>query len=69
LICGRCGIYVAAVLKAGDRSFATVNINTFDDLDRFKKEPVQANYDNETAAQRIARRQANWTPVISFEEG
>ena len=67
MICGQCGIYVAAVLKAGDKSYATVNINALDDVDRFKKEPVTANYDGESEAQRTTRRKANWTPVVSFE--
>lgn len=69
LICGRCGIYVAAVIKVGDKSYATLNINTFDDLERFKREAVPVHYGKETAAQRIARRKTNWTPVASFKEG
>jgi len=69
LICGKCGIYVGAQMKVGDKAYATLNINSFDLVESFKQEPVKFSYDGETEAQRRARRSANWTPVVAFTEG
>ncbi len=68
LICKRCGVYLAAVMTEGGKSYATININTFDFLERFGKEPVTVTYDGESEAERIARRKKNWTPVVAFSE-
>lgn len=66
LLCRHCGVYVAAVLSAGDRARAIVNLNTFDPAvpDLARPEPVR--YDAESRDGRVARRLARWTPV---EEG
>lgn len=69
LICGRCGVYIGAVMEAGNRSFAVVNLNTLDDAAGFRQSPVAVSYDGETEEERIARRKAKWTPVISVVEG
>ena len=66
LICKRCGIYVGAVIGAGDKAYATVNINTFDDSEGITQEPISVTYEGETAEQRRVRRAANWTPVVGF---
>src|SRR5713226_135868 len=63
LVCGRCGVYVAAVLTADGSSFAVVNINTLDSADRFTQEARGVSYEGESEAERIKRRQANWTPA------
>jgi len=64
LICGRCGIYVAAVLTVGDSSCATVNINSLDSPEGFTKEALRVGYDGEDEAGRIKRRRENWTPMV-----
>ncbi len=68
LICKRCGVYLAAVMTEGGKAYATVNINTLDFLERFRKKPVTVSYDGENEVERIARRKANWTPVVAFSE-
>lgn len=68
LICKRCGVYVGAVMQTGERSYATTNVNTFTAAARFAQEPVVVSYEGETEAKRIARREANWTPVLSIME-
>ena len=69
LICQRCGIYLAAVMTVDDNAYATLNINTFDSAESFKQRPNTVSYDGETEAQRRARREKNWTPVVEFREG
>lgn len=68
LVCARCGIYVAAVMNEGSASFATVNVNTLDVVDRFTQPATPVTYEAETPAERSARRQARWTPAAIVEE-
>lgn len=62
LICGRCGVYVGAVMEIDSATYATLNLNAFDDprLD-LAAEPVS--YEGESAAEKAARRRARWTPL------
>lgn len=68
LVCRRCGVYLAAVLMTEGTSYATVNINAFDSAKRFTQPPASVTYDGETVAERLARRKANWTPVVAIVE-
>jgi len=68
LICKRCGVYVAAVMRAGDKAYATLNLNALDDSGGITQEAVSVSYDAETEPQRRARREANWTPVAAIIE-
>jgi len=68
LVCGRCGIYVAAVMSEGAGCWATVNINTLDVVDRFTQPATPVTYEGESAAQRAARRRARWTPAVIVGE-
>ena len=63
LVCGRCGIYLAAVAGAGARWHATINVNTLDDAERFSRTPEPVDYDGESEQARGERRAARWTPV------
>ena len=68
LVCTRCGIYVAAVMEEGSGSYATVNVNTLDAVDRFTRPATPVTYEGESAAERSARRKARWTPAVIVEE-
>ena len=62
LVCGECGVYVAALITSSRGQFATLNINTIrPPLNVPQPEPVS--YDEESAEQRQARREQRWTPV------
>src|SRR3954463_16384352 len=55
VVCARCGMYCAAVLREGTGAWAVQNANLF--LDPAFDRPAQAvSYEGETAEQRIARR-------------
>jgi hypothetical protein len=56
-------------MKARDKVYATVNVNALDAAESFTLGPVAVSYEGESEAQRVARREANWTPVISFVQG
>jgi len=62
ILCGKCGVYLGAVAEIGGRTYATLNLNAFDDacLDLVAT-PVS--YDGESAAAKGDRRRARWTPA------
>jgi hypothetical protein len=62
LVCGECGIYVAALLTSSGGQFATLNINTIG-VPLNVREPEPVSYDGETVEQRQGRREQRWTPV------
>lgn len=67
LVCGRCGTYLGALMRAGDAAVATINVNNFDLPHPFDRDGVPVRYDDETEPARRARRAAGWTPVTAFE--
>jgi hypothetical protein len=65
LLCKACGVFVAAYMP--EPPLAVVNVNVLDASAAFLANPVQVvNLDGESLEQRLARRRARWTPVISF---
>jgi len=69
LICGRCGVYIGALLEDGEERWFTVNVNAFRQPPRDDFPIAPVDYDAEDVASRIARRKARWTPVIAFALG
>jgi hypothetical protein len=67
LVCARCGIYVAAVMREEGGAWATVNVNTLEPSEAFAREAVPVSYEGETEAERRARRRARWTPAVVVE--
>ncbi len=63
LVCKGCGVYVGAVMQDGERSYAVININTFQDPNVFTCDAKSMNYDNEDDAGRRERRRQRWVPV------
>jgi hypothetical protein len=64
LVCGDCGVYVAALLTSSQGQFATLNINAMRALPDVP-EPVPVSYEGESAEQRNSRREQRWTPVAA----
>jgi hypothetical protein len=71
LLCATCGVYVAAVIEADGRRYATVNVNVLAAGDTLSQAAEAVTYEGETAAERASRRRARWTPVeaIASDEG
>mgnify|MGYP002622716780 CR=1 FL=1 len=61
LLCGRCGVYVAAVMTAESGAVATLNINVLDAREAFARVPRSVSYEGESASQRRRRRAEHWT--------
>jgi hypothetical protein len=63
LLCRTCGTYVAAVLETGGRRISVVNVAGLG-VDAFRDRAADpVNYDGESEADRVTRRQANWMPI------
>ena len=61
LVCGRCGVYVAAVMATDAGAVATLNVNALDERAAFTQTPVAVDYSGETEQQRKLRRAERWT--------
>jgi hypothetical protein len=66
LICGRCGVYIGALMEDEGGSWFTVNVNAFRPPPREDFPIAPVDYDTEDVPARVARRKQKWTPVIAF---
>ncbi|MDX1433927.1 MAG: aldehyde-activating protein [Gammaproteobacteria bacterium] len=62
LVCADCGVYVAAVLTSPAGQFATLNVNVMAGPPPVP-EAAPVTYDEESPAEKRARRERRWTPV------
>ena len=63
LVCGRCGIYIAAVIGEAANARCTLNVAGLD-IEEFRGlEEASVDYSAETREDRIARRFRKWTPT------
>jgi hypothetical protein len=62
-LCANCGVYLAAVMTEGQRSWSVVIVNALDDAESFGRPALPMVYDAEDEAARRARRRARWTPT------
>jgi hypothetical protein len=62
LICGQCGVYIAATIETVNGHFAVVSVNAL--VPYLEGLPVAqpVSYDGESIEQRTNRREARWTP-------
>jgi hypothetical protein len=64
LICRKCGVYLGAAIDTPHGRYGVININTLQPVPSDLPAAVAADYEGETAEQRVARRAQRWTPVI-----
>lgn len=69
LVCGRCGVYVAAVVSAFSGAVASVNVNVLDDATAFSQTPQVVRLDGESAHERRIRRAEEWTVTTIIVPG
>lgn len=68
LICGTCGIAVAAIDATGDGLRAVVNVNTLDRPLRCELSHSTSRFDGESRTRRLARRQSAWIGRVDWRE-
>jgi hypothetical protein len=64
LVCRDCGVYVAAVMSAGGKSWSVTIVNALDDRAEFTGSVEPVDFSAEDGDDRRARRRARWTPTI-----
>ena len=62
-LCGRCGVYAAAVLEGAGKLYGIAIVNALDDAAAFSQPPKPADYSAEDEAARRRRRCERWTPA------
>jgi hypothetical protein len=67
LICGACGVYVAAALEVEGGTRATINVAGLAMAPLNEAAPVAVDYDREDGLSRRDRRLAAWTPAEILE--
>jgi hypothetical protein len=69
LVCGRCGAVPLVTSSIEGRTYAVVNVNTFDGVDAGRVEVAPVSFEAEDVGDRLARRQRNWIPDVRIEAG
>ena len=64
LLCRTCGVYVGAEIAADAKRFGIINVQALGSLPEGLAAALPMDYGSESLAQRIARRQARWSPVV-----
>lgn len=64
LVCRSCGIYIGAEVETKAGRFGIININTLHPIPNALGPAVAIDYGSEAAAQRTARREARWSPIV-----
>jgi len=59
-ICTQCGVPTHVTSEIEGRTYAVVNVNTFENFDAASLLHSPARFDGEDVATRLARRQRNW---------
>jgi len=68
VVCARCGAAPFVSSRIDGRSYAVVNVNTFDDVDAGRITIAAASFDGEQVGDRLARRRRNWIPDVRVDE-
>jgi hypothetical protein len=62
-ICGRCGVFVGAMLTDGANRWAAPPVDVLEDRARFTYPAEPLSWDGEGKGERIDRRKTRWTPA------
>jgi len=65
LLCHRCGAYLGATIRSAASGYGLVNLRTLRPMPGDLAAPVAMNYDGESPAQRLSRRESRWTPLAT----
>jgi hypothetical protein len=67
-ICATCGAVPVVTSEIDGKTYAVVNVSTFEGLDPAFLRRSPANFDGEDEATRLARRTRGWIPSVSFSQ-
>jgi hypothetical protein len=66
VVCARCGVYCAAVMREAGQGWAVLNANLFHHPG-FDRPAHSVSYEGESSEERIARRKRLWSPLTLSE--
>jgi hypothetical protein len=65
-VCRRCGVVPLVTSTIDGRTYAVVNVNTFEGVPGALLAPSPVSFDGEDEAGRLARRRRNWIGQVEF---
>lgn len=68
-VCTRCGVVPVVTSDIGGTTYAVVNVNTLEDIDRSLLKRASATFDAEDQNSRLARRKRHWIADVRFSTG
>ena len=69
LVCARCGVAPLVTSLIDGATYAVVNVNTFDGVDRGRIRSQPATFEGEEVQARLDRRRRNWIGDVILSEG
>lgn len=69
MVCARCGVAPLVTSQIEGATYAVVNVNSFDAVDRTRIRVQPASFDSEDVASRLERRRRHWIADVIFSEG
>lgn len=67
IVCARCGVTPLVTSQIEGHTYAVVNVNTFDNVERSRLRPTPASFEAEDVAARLERRRRNWIADVLLE--
>jgi hypothetical protein len=68
LVCARCGVAPLVTSRIEGRTYAVVNVNTFENVERARLRAQPASFEGEEVEARLERRRRNWIADVVFAE-
>ena len=65
-VCTVCGAVPFVISEIENHLYAVVNVNTFEDIEKFSFARSSTNFDNEETNNRLQRRQRNWIQSVNI---
>jgi len=69
LLCTRCGVAPLVTSQIEGVTYAVVNVNSFDNVDRTRLREQPASFDGEEVGARLERRRRKWIADVMLSEG
>ena len=65
-ICSKCGAVPFVTSEIDNHSYAVVNVNTFQNIDRSILQKAITDFEGETTENRLQRREQSWIPSVNI---
>lgn len=69
LVCTHCGVVPLVTSQIDEATYAVVNVNAFDNVDRARIRVQPASFEGEEVSSRLERRRRNWIAQVILSEG